>query len=86
MHPKERQKKLDLLDEQDIKYIALAERAEDEQLEEAMQELERYEEFKSDTNVDSGEDKEEPEIEPEEESEEEPEVEVPNTGLMGRRE
>lgn len=77
---------LDLLDEQDIKYIALAERAEDEQLEEAMQELERYEEFKSDMSVDSEEAEVEPEIEPEEEPEEESEVEVPNTGLMGRRE
>lgn len=77
---------LDLLEEQDIEHIPLAERAEDESLEEAMQELERYEEFKSDINVDSEEDEVEPEIEPEEESEEEPEVEVPNTGLMGRRE
>ena len=77
---------LDLLEEQDIEHIALAERAEDESLEEAMQELERYEEFKSDTSVDSEEAEEETEAESEEELEEEPEVEVPNTGLMGRRE
>ena len=73
---------LDLLEEQDIEHIALAERAEDESLEEAMQELERYEEFKSDTSVDS----EEPEEEPKEEPEEKVELEVPDTGLMGRRE
>jgi len=77
---------LDLLEEQDIEHIALAERAEDESLEEAMQELERYEEFKSDTSVDSEEAEEETEAESEEEPEVEPEVEVPNTGLMGRRE
>jgi len=74
---------LDLLEEQNIKHIALAERSEDDSLEEAMEELERYEEFKSSTSVDS---QEELEIESEEEPEEEPEVEIPNTGLMGRRE
>ena len=74
---------LDLLEEQNIKHIALAERSEDDSLEEAMEELERYEEFKSSTSVDS---QEELEIESQEEPEEEPEVEIPNTGLMGRRE
>ena len=44
---------LDLLEENDIPHIALAERAEDDTLEEAMQELEKYEKFKSGEDIDS---------------------------------
>ena len=66
--------------------IALAERAEDDTLEEAMQELEKYEKFKSGEDVDSEMISEEVSEEPEEETEEEPEMEIPDTGLMGRRE
>ena len=77
---------LDLLEENDIPHIALAERAEDDTLEEAMQELEKYEKFKSGEDVDSEMVSEEVSEEPEEETEEEPEMEIPDTGLMGRRE
>ena len=77
---------LDLLEENDIPHIALAERAEDDTLEEAMQELEKYEKFKSGEEVDSEMVSEEVSEEPEEETEEEPEMEIPDTGLMGRRE
>ena len=77
---------LDLLEEKDIPHIALAERAEDDTLEEAMQELEKYEKFKSGEDVDSEMVSEEVSEEPEEETEEEPEMEIPDTGLMGRRE
>ena len=77
---------LDLLEENDIPHIALAERAEDDTLEEAMQELEKYEKFKSGEDVDSDMVSEEVSEEPEEETEEEPEMEIPDTGLMGRRE
>lgn len=77
---------LDLLEENDIPHIALAERAEDDTLEEAMQELEKYEKFKSGEDVDSEMISEEVSEEPEEETEEEPEMEIPDTGLMGRRE
>ncbi len=77
---------LDLLEENDIPHIALAERAEDDTLEEAMQELEKYEKFKSGEDVDSEMVSEEVNEEPEEETEEEPEMEIPDTGLMGRRE
>jgi hypothetical protein len=77
---------LDLLEENDIPHIALAERAEDDTLEEAMQELEKYEKFKSGEDVDSEMVSEEVNEEPEEETEEEPEMDIPDTGLMGRRE
>ena len=77
---------LDLLEENDIPHIALAERAEDDTLEEAMQELEKYEKFKSGEDVDSDMVSEEVSEEPEEETEEEPEMDIPDTGLMGRRE
>ena len=77
---------LDLLEENDIPHIALAERAEDDTLEEAMQELEKYKKFKSGEDVDSEMISEEVSEEPEEETEEEPEMEIPDTGLMGRRE
>ena len=77
---------LDLLEENDIPHIALAERAEDDTLEEAMQELEKYEKFKSGEDIDSEMVSEEVSEEPEEETEEEPEMEIPDTGLMGRRE
>ena len=77
---------LDLLEENDIPHIALAERAEDDTLEEAMQELEKYEKFKSGEDVDSEMVSEEVSEETEEETEEEPEIEIPDTGLMGRRE
>ena len=77
---------LDLLEENDIPHIALAERAEDDTLEEAMQELEKYEKFKSGEDVASEMISEEVSEEPEEETEEEPEMEIPDTGLMGRRE
>ena len=77
---------LDLLEENDIPHIALAERAEDDTLEEAMQELEKYEKFKSGEDVDSEMVSEEVSEEPEEETKEEPEMEIPDTGLMGRRE
>ena len=77
---------LDLLEENDIPHIALAERAEDDTLEEAMQELEKYEKFKSGEDVDSEMISEEVSEEPEEETEEEPEMDIPDTGLMGRRE
>ena len=77
---------LDLLEENDIPHIALAERAEDDTLEEAMQELEKYEKFKSGEDVDSEMVSEEVSEEPEEETEEEPEMDIPDTGLMGRRE
>ena len=77
---------LDLLEENDIPHIALAERAEDDTLEEAMQELEKYEKFKSGEDVDSEMVSEEVSEEPEEETEEEPDMEIPDTGLMGRRE
>ena len=77
---------LDLLEENDIPHIALAERAEDDTLEEAMQELEKYEKFKSGEDVDSEMISEEVSEESEEEPEEEPELEIPDTGLMGRRE
>ena len=77
---------LDLLEENDIPHIALAERAEDDTLEEAMQELEKYEKFKSGEEVDSEMVSEEVSEEPEEETEEEPEMDIPDTGLMGRRE
>ena len=77
---------LDLLEENDIPHIALAERAEDDTLEEAMQELEKYEKFKSGEDVDSEMVSEEVSEETEEETEEEPEMEIPDTGLMGRRE
>ena len=77
---------LDLLEENDIPHIALAERAEDDTLEEAMQELEKYEKFKSGEDVDSEMISEEVSEEPEEETEEEPEMEIHDTGLMGRRE
>ena len=77
---------LDLLEENDIPHIALAERAEDDTQEEAMQELEKYEKFKSGEDVDSEMVSEEVSEEPEEETEEEPEMEIPDTGLMGRRE
>ena len=76
---------LDLLEENDIPHIALAERAEDDTLEEAMQELEKYEKFKSGEDIDSEMISEEVSEEPEEETEEEPEMEIPDTGLMGRR-
>ena len=77
---------LDLLEENDIPHIALAERAEDDTLEEAMQELEKYEKFKSGEDVASEMISEEVSEETEEETEEEPEIEIPDTGLMGRRE
>ena len=77
---------LDLLEENDIPHIALAERAEDDTLEEAMQELEKYEKFKSGEDIDSEMVSEEVGEETEEETEEEPEMEIPDTGLMGRRE
>jgi hypothetical protein len=86
---------LDLLEEKNIDYIPLAERAEDDTLEEAMEELEKYENFKAGKDVDTEmvseeTSEEEPEEtskeEPEETSEEEPEMEIPDTGLMGRRE
>ena len=77
---------LDLLEENDIPHIALAERAEDDTLEEAMQELEKYEKFKSGEDVDSEMVSEEVNEELEEETEEEPEMDIPDTGLMGRRE
>ena len=77
---------LDLLEENDIPHIALAERAEDDTLEEAMQELEKYEKFKSGEDIDSEMVSEEVSEEPEEKTEEEPEMEIPDTGLMGRRE
>ena len=77
---------LDLLEENDIPHIALAERAEDDTLEAAMQELEKYEKFKSGEDVDSEMVSEEVSEEPEEETEEEPEMDIPDTGLMGRRE
>ena len=78
---------LDLLEEKNIDYIPLAERAEDDTLEEAMDELEKYENFKAGKDVDTEMVSEEiPEEEPKETSEEEPEMEIPDTGLMGRRE
>ena len=77
---------LDLLEENDIPHIALAERAEDDTLEEAMQELEKYEKFKSGEDIDSEMVSEEVGEETEEETEEDPEMEIPDTGLMGRRE
>ena len=51
-----------------------------------MQELEKYEKFKSGEDVDSEMVSEEVSEEPEEETEEEPEMDIPDTGLMGRRE
>ena len=78
---------LDLLEEKGIDHIPLAERAEDDTLEEAMDELEKYENFKAGKDVDTEMVSEEiPEEEPKETSEEEPEMEIPDTGLMGRRE
>ena len=76
---------LDMLNEEGIEHIALADREEDPELEKAMLLLEEYQEFKNKNS------KEEPESEEEEESEvvegDEPEEsEVPETGLMGRRE
>ena len=76
---------LDMLNEEGIEHIALADREEDPELEKAMLLLEEYQEFKNKNS------KEEPELEEEEESEvveeDEPEEsEVPETGLMGRRE
>ena len=77
---------LDLLEEKGIDHIPLAERAEDDTLEEAMEELEKYENFKAGKNVDTEMASEEVSEESEEEPEEEPELEIPDTGLMGRRE
>ena len=77
---------LDLLEEKGIDHIPLAERAEDDTLEEAMEELEKYEKFKAGKDVDTEMASEEVSEEPEEETEEEPEMEIPDTGLMGRRE
>ena len=76
---------LDMLNEEGIEHIALADREEDPELEKAMLLLEEYQEFKNKNS------KEEPESEEAEESEvveeDEPEEsEVPETGLMGRRE
>ena len=73
---------LDLLEEKGIDHIPLAERAEDDTLEEAMEELEKYENFKAGKDVDTEMASEEVSEEPEEE----PELEIPDTGLMGRRE
>ena len=77
---------LDLLEEKGIDHIPLAERAEDDTLEEAMEELEKYEKFKAGKDVDTEMASEEVSEESEEEPEEEPELEIPDTGLMGRRE
>ena len=77
---------LDLLEEKGIDHIPLAERAEDDTLQEAMEELEKYEKFKAGKDVDTEMASEEVSEEPEEETEEEPEMEIPDTGLMGRRE
>lgn len=77
---------LDLLEEKGIDHIPLAERAEDDTLEEAMEELEKYEKFKAGKDVDTEIASEEVSEESEEEPEEEPELEIPDTGLMGRRE
>ena len=77
---------LDLLEEKGIDHIPLAERAEDDTLEEAMEELEKYENFKAGKDVDTEMASEEVSEESEEEPEEEPELEIPDTGLMGRRE
>lgn len=77
---------LDLLEEKGIDHIPLAERAEDDTLEEAMEELEKYENFKAGKDVDTEIASEEVSEESEEEPEEEPELEIPDTGLMGRRE
>ena len=76
---------LDLLEEKGIDHIPLAERAEDDTLEEAMEELEKYEKFKAGKDVDTEMASEEVSEESEEEPEEEPELEIPDTGLMGRR-
>jgi hypothetical protein len=73
---------LDLLEEKGIDHIPLAERAEDDTLEEAMEELEKYENFKAGKDVDTEIASEEVSEEPKEE----PELEIPDTGLMGRRE
>ena len=75
---------LDMLNEEGIEHIALADREEDPELEKAMLLLEEYQEFKNKNS------KEEPESEEEEsevvEEDEPEESEVPETGLMGRRE
>ena len=77
---------LDLLEEKGIDHIPLAERAEDDTLEEAMEELEKYEKFKAGKDVDTEMASEEVSEESEEDPEEEPELEIPDTGRMGRRE
>ena len=73
---------MDMLDEADVKYIPLAERKTDPTLEKAMVLLEEYEDFKDVSNDTDPEDSDE--IEDSDNVEEE--IEVPDTGLMGRRE
>ena len=80
---------LDMLNEEGVDHVPLAERADDPDLEKAMALLADYKRFK-------GEDEQSLEEDSEEQTEEEPmemeevdepeETEVPETGLMGRRE
>ena len=76
---------LDMLNEEGIEHIALADREEDPELEKAMLLLEEYQEFKNKNSTEEPESEEEEESEVVEEDEPE-ESEVPETGLMGRRE
>jgi hypothetical protein len=73
---------MDMLDEADVKYIPLAERRTDPTLARAMVLLEDYEDFKDVSNDTDPEDS--GDVEDSDDVEEE--IEVPDTGLMGRRE
>jgi hypothetical protein len=75
---------MDMLDEAGVKYIPLAERKTDPTLDEAMDLLEEYEEFKGESKDTEAKELDEETDEVEEEPKEE--IEVPDTGLMGRRE
>ena len=77
---------LDMLNEEGIEHIALADREEDPELEKAMLLLEEYQEFKNKNSKEEPESEEEEESEVVEEEDEPEESEVPETGLMGRRE
>jgi hypothetical protein len=77
---------LDMLNEEGIEHIALADREEDPELEKAMLLLEEYQEFKNKNSKEEPESEEEEESEVVEEDNDPEESEVPETGLMGRRE
>lgn len=82
---------MEMLDEEGIEYVALAQRADDMRLSEAMEQLAEYEKFKEGSVSEEEEVDTEVEMMPEEEEggemipEEDEEPSAPTTGLMGNR-